>query len=61
MEIAEKLYNRGFISYPRTETNSYGKTIDLLSIIKELGKNKTRGKWGSYARKILRPNGKYKF
>jgi len=34
MEIAEKLYQRGFISYPRTETNFFSKTIDLTEIIK---------------------------
>ena len=33
MEIAEKLYNRGYISYPRTETNSFSKTINLKTLI----------------------------
>lgn len=29
MEFAEKLYNRGYISYPRTETNKFPPTINL--------------------------------
>lgn len=29
MTIAEKLYTKGIISYPRTETNQYSKEIDL--------------------------------
>lgn len=29
MTIAEKLYTKGFISYPRTETNQFSKDIDL--------------------------------
>lgn len=29
MTIAEKLYNQGIISYPRTETNIFSKEIDL--------------------------------
>lgn len=33
MEIMEKLYNRGFLSYPRTETNKYNKTIDLHALV----------------------------
>lgn len=60
MELAERLYSKGFISYPRTETNCYGDNVDLLAIVQELSKNKTRGKWGSFARKLL-TNGKYKF
>lgn len=33
MEIAEKLYNKGFISYPRTETEIYNKEMDLKRYI----------------------------
>lgn len=29
MMVAEKLYTKGFISYPRTETNMFSKEIDL--------------------------------
>lgn len=29
MTIAEKLYTKGIISYPRTETNMFSKEIDL--------------------------------
>ena len=36
MEVMEKLYNRGFLSYPRTETNIYHPTINLRDIIKQL-------------------------
>jgi len=36
MEIMEKLYQRGFISYPRTETNIYNPTMDLKKIVVEM-------------------------
>jgi DNA topoisomerase-3 len=36
MEIMEKLYNRGYISYPRTETNKYNKTINLRDLVSKL-------------------------
>jgi DNA topoisomerase-3 len=36
MEIMEKLYNKGYLSYPRTETNTYNKTINLKDIIQKL-------------------------
>jgi DNA topoisomerase-3 len=36
MEVMEKLYNRGFLSYPRTETNSFNPTINLKEIVSRL-------------------------
>ena len=38
MEIAEKLYNMGLISYPRTETNSYPSSLETLGLLKEMSK-----------------------
>ena len=38
MEIAEKLYTQGYISYPRTETDCYDSSFDFKSIIKVLKK-----------------------
>ncbi len=39
MKIAEKLYTSGFISYPRTETDSFSKRINLRSILDKLKGN----------------------
>jgi DNA topoisomerase I len=36
MSLAESLYQRGFISYPRTDNKAYPKTIDLKDIVKKL-------------------------
>ena len=36
METMERLYNRGFLSYPRTETNIYHPSINLNSIVEQL-------------------------
>jgi len=36
MEVMESLYHRGFISYPRTETNCYNPTINLREIVSRM-------------------------
>ncbi len=39
MKIAEKLYTSGYISYPRTETNSFGNKTNLQEILDKLKEN----------------------
>ena len=39
MRIAEDLYTKGFISYPRTDNTVYPKSINLESILKKLSKH----------------------
>ncbi len=39
MDIAERLYIRGFISYPRTDNTVYPKTLDLRKLVKMLLKS----------------------
>ena len=46
MEIAEKLYNKGYISYPRTETDKYSPSINLTDLVFNLTPNQ---QWGQYA------------
>ncbi|SOV17927.1 DNA topoisomerase 3, putative [Plasmodium gaboni] len=53
MTIAEKLYNKGYISYPRTETNCFPDTMNLHKIINQLRKNDT---FGWYANKLCEEN-----
>jgi len=36
LEVAEKLYLQGIISYPRTETNKYDKDFDFKAILQDL-------------------------
>ncbi len=40
MQIAESLYQSGFLSYPRTDNSVYPKTLDLKATLKELAKVK---------------------
>ncbi|EFC39978.1 predicted protein [Naegleria gruberi] len=56
MKVAESLYNKGFISYPRTETNNYNQfqDDDLKRLVNEHTSNPT---WGGYASDLL--NGGY--
>ena len=58
MEIAEKLYNKGFISYPRTETDSFLKSIDLKELI---GYHVDSDDWGGYASNLLNDDSSNKF
>lgn len=55
MKIAEKLYQAGFLSYPRTETNRYPKGFDLRGIVQQQSES---SEWGSYASQLLQ--GAYK-
>ena len=45
MEIMEKLYNRGYLSYPRTETTKYNKTMDLKKIVSKFQESPTVGEF----------------
>lgn len=46
-KVAEALYTKGFISYPRTETDQFDKAIDLKKLVE---KQYPDSSWGQYAR-----------
>ncbi|XP_012551245.2 DNA topoisomerase 3-alpha isoform X1 [Bombyx mori] len=50
MQLAEKLYTQGFISYPRTETNEFPKEMNLAQLV---GQQTGDPNWGTFAQKIL--------
>ncbi|KAL4352305.1 hypothetical protein GQ457_06G034590 [Hibiscus cannabinus] len=52
MKVAEDLYQAGFISYPRTETDSFSSRTDLHAIVQE---QQEHPEWGSYAQRLLDP------
>ena len=53
MAIAEKLYTQGLISYPRTETNLFPSSMDLVPLVQEQTQDP---QWGDKARQILADN-----
>lgn len=53
MDIAEKLYNKGFISYPRTETDFFQKSINLKDLVSY---QEDSPDWGPYAQKLIQNN-----
>ncbi|KAK2630158.1 hypothetical protein QTJ16_000978 [Diplocarpon rosae] len=50
MNVAELLYQRGFISYPRTETDRFDKGIDLRVLVE---KQIQDHRWGQYAQGLI--------
>ncbi|OWB58565.1 DNA topoisomerase activity protein [[Candida] boidinii] len=53
LDTAEKLYNQGFLSYPRTETDIFPKGMDLKKLIEKQSQSQI---WGSYASNLLNDN-----
>jgi DNA topoisomerase-3 len=45
----EKLYNKGYLSYPRTETTKYNPTIDLRKVVNSL---KNSEQYGAFAAQV---------
>jgi len=50
MGVAETLYLRGYLTYPRTETNAYPKTFDLQSTV---AAQRSQPIWGGYVNELL--------
>ncbi|TVY55369.1 DNA topoisomerase 3 [Lachnellula cervina] len=50
MKVAEDLYNKGFISYPRTETDRFDKGMNLRVLVE---KQTHDGRWGPFAQNLV--------
>ncbi|ORY70161.1 DNA topoisomerase [Pseudomassariella vexata] len=50
MEAAEKLYNKGFISYPRTETDRFDIGMNLRDLVQ---KQAVDNRWGQFAQGLV--------
>jgi DNA topoisomerase III len=50
MTVAETLYNRGFISYPRTETDRFDRGMNLRALVQ---KQTQDGRWGLFAQNLV--------
>jgi DNA topoisomerase-3 len=47
-KVADRLYQQGFLSYPRTETDQYDPQFDFASLI---AKQVVDPAWGAFASK----------
>ncbi|ODV78582.1 DNA topoisomerase [Suhomyces tanzawaensis NRRL Y-17324] len=62
LAAAEKLYNKGFLSYPRTETDSFPASMDFSGTLQKQAQD---SRWGLYASGLVQNgfqtprNGKY--
>lgn len=54
MQIAEGLYTKGLISYPRTETNIFPKELNLTNLVQQQTGD---AQWGNFANRILESGG----
>lgn len=50
MNTAERLYQKGFISYPRTETDRFDRGMDLRALV---GKQVQDRHWGQFAQNLV--------
>ncbi len=50
LHLAEKLYQKGWISYPRTETDQFDQGMDLRGLVQ---KQTQGGRWADYATALL--------
>ncbi|KAK4217971.1 DNA topoisomerase [Rhypophila decipiens] len=50
MTVAEGLYNKGFISYPRTETDRFDKAMNLRELVR---KQTPDTRWGPFAQNLV--------
>ena len=51
MKVAEHLYLRGFITYPRTESTTYSTNFNFKEILVQ---HQSHPEWGSYASFLLK-------
>lgn len=49
-QLAEKLYQKGFLSYPRTETDQYDKAFDFMALVQKQTVDAT---WGQFAQRCV--------
>lgn len=54
LDTAEKLYNLGYLSYPRTETDRFPLAMDLKDLV---SKQTNNAPWSDYASSLLNDNG----
>ncbi|CAH8456809.1 unnamed protein product [Dicrocoelium dendriticum] len=50
MQLAERLYTQGYISYPRTETNIFPPNMDLASLVHTQTQD---NRWAAFASRVL--------